>query len=56
MPERRGGNKVGAAGRRRAVKLRARGLTITEVARRLGVTRQAVQYMLRKAEAEGKQP
>jgi hypothetical protein len=44
------------ARRREAVRLRAEGLTLAEVGKHLGVTRQAVIYLLRKAEQGGKQP
>jgi hypothetical protein len=39
----------------RAARLRARGQPVVEVARRLGVTGQAVYYLLRRAEEEGQQ-
>jgi hypothetical protein len=56
MQERRGVNKLDPAGRRRAVAMRARGLTITEIGKRLGVSRQWVSQLVRKAETEGKHP
>jgi DNA-directed RNA polymerase specialized sigma24 family protein len=56
MAERRGVNKLNPGQRRLAVRLRARGLPVAEVARRLSITRQGVYYLLRKAEAEGQQP
>jgi DNA-directed RNA polymerase specialized sigma24 family protein len=56
MAERRGVNKLNPGQRRLAARLRARGLPVAEVARRLGITRQGVYYLLRKAEEEGKQP
>jgi hypothetical protein len=39
-----------------AARLRAGGLTLAEVGRRLGVTKQAVIYLLRKVARQGKQP
>jgi hypothetical protein len=41
---------------REAARLRAEGLTLAEVGRRLGLTRQRVHQLLREAEPEGKQP
>jgi transposase len=49
-------NKLDAGRRRLAARLRARGLPVAEVARRLGVSRQAIYYRLRRAEPEGEQP
>jgi DNA-binding CsgD family transcriptional regulator len=40
---------------REAARLRASGLTLGEIGRRLGVTHQAVSNLLRRAEQEGKQ-
>jgi hypothetical protein len=48
--ERRGRTR-GAARRHQAVALRAAGLSLADVGRRLGVTRQAISHMLRKARA-----
>jgi hypothetical protein len=42
--------------RRAAARLRAGGLTLAEVGKRLGVTKQAVIALLRKAARHGKQP
>jgi hypothetical protein len=53
-PERPGALRLGAAGRRRAAELRAGGLTLAEVGKRLGVSRQAVQQLLRRAEQRRK--
>jgi hypothetical protein len=48
LPERRG-RRAQPGRRRQAARLRARGLTLAEIGRRLGVSRQAVQHLLRKA-------
>jgi hypothetical protein len=55
LPERRGKrpSEVTRARRQQAVQLRAQGLTLREIGRRLGVTGQAVGNMLRRAEREG---
>jgi DNA-binding transcriptional regulator LsrR (DeoR family) len=50
--DRRGQRKEPASRRREAVRLRAQSLTLAEIGRRLGVSRQAVSQMLRQAERE----
>jgi hypothetical protein len=52
----RRGGRPDTARRREAARLRAAGLTLAEVGRRLGVTKQAVIYLLRKAARDRKQP
>jgi hypothetical protein len=50
VPERRGGRRDGVR-RRQAAGLRAQGLSLAEVGRRLGVSRQAVHALLRRERA-----
>jgi hypothetical protein len=52
LPERRGRPRGQTVRLRRVLRLRGQGLTLAEVGRRLGVSRQAVQQMLRRPEAE----
>jgi DNA-binding CsgD family transcriptional regulator len=55
LPERRGkhGTAAAAAARgQRALRLRGRGLSLAEIGRRLGVSRQAVQQLLRRAQRD----
>jgi hypothetical protein len=52
LPERRGRHRGATPARlRQVLRLHGRGLSLAEVGRRLGVSRQAVQQMLRRAEA-----
>jgi DNA-binding CsgD family transcriptional regulator len=54
LPQRRGQQRAVAPSRlRRVLRLRGRGLSLAEIGRRLGVSRQAVQQMLQKAEPDG---
>jgi hypothetical protein len=54
LPERRGlpASAAVAARRQRALRLRGQGLSLTAIGARLGVSRQAVQQMLHRAERE----
>jgi hypothetical protein len=56
LPERRSGAQPDYGRHVLAAQLRAGGLTLAEVGKYLGVTKQAVVYLLRRAEQEGKQP
>jgi hypothetical protein len=49
IPERPGSPRLGGADRRLAAALRAEGLTLAEVGRRLGVSKQRVHQLLRAA-------
>jgi hypothetical protein len=53
LPERRGQGKLTPDRRRRAAALRARGLSLSAIGRRLGVSKQAVHQLLRAAAAKG---
>jgi hypothetical protein len=52
LPERRGRGKLDPGRRRRAAELRAGGLSLADVGRRLGVSKQAVHQLLRAAAAK----
>jgi hypothetical protein len=56
MPERRGRAKLNPRRRRRAAELRAAGLTLAQIGKRLGVSAQAIHELLRKAGQEGTRP